>query len=292
MRATLATVAVASALLVAAAATTTAIAQDGGDAGKASPATSDEALIERLVTLEEQLPVLPPTSVELDEDTTWGELQGDFFSAATELELISADARQLFADADDADGDAAGAVAAVARSYLELGQGFAFLADYEEFDLERPLGTFDADGVATGADTATGLASTGLSMVETARVRALAGYSVLRDTGGADDAAKGLFAAAFDDAEQFLDVTRPQIHEMVSLPSVGVLVAVERFQPGPDDAHATDAEYVCLDRVDYPETAEDAAEQLLTFLDEGLQLSESVDCPDFANSNEAVTSAA
>jgi hypothetical protein len=289
MRTTVATMSLAGLLALGALAGTAVATAQGGAEQSPSGGTSPEALVDRLVELERQLPPLPPgpEQVILDDETTFGDLQGDFFSAQSDLDLISDQARQLFVDADDADGPVADAVASVARSYLELQQGYRYLAGYKDYDLSRPLGESDDDGVATGADEAAGLAETGVRLVVNARLRAITGYDVLRDDAAADDTEKGLFDAAFRDAERFLLVTRPQLHELLSLPTVGLLVVIDRFDPLPGQAHAKDLRFVCVDRSAYPGTAEDVEAALLALFAEGLQPVSSSDCPALPEGNTA-----
>lgn len=289
MRATVATIALTAALAVGALASVTVAGAQDDDEPEAGGATP-EALIDRLVELERELPPLPPDDVVLDDETTWGEIQGDFFSARTDLELLEDRARQLFVDADDADGATAEAVAAVARGYLELQQGYRYLADYEGYDLALPVNETDTDDVATGADDAAGLAETGLSLVITARVRAIEGYDVLRDDSAADDTEKSLFDASFQATETFLEETRPQLHELLSRPTVGLLVVIDRFDPPPGIAHAKDMTVVCLDRDRYPSEAESLEDALVQLLSEGLEPTDAIDCPDLPSDSDVTVS--
>lgn len=283
MRAMVATVTL-SAVLAATLATavvTTATAQDAED--EAPPqGTSDEALVDRLVDIERTLPELPPAGADVSEDETFGELEGDFLGARTELELVSDEARQLFTAADDADGAVAEAVAAVARSYLRLEEAYDYLARYQDHDLERSLGTTDDDDVATGADVAAGYVETGLGLVDLARVDALAGYGFLRDSEAADDAEKNLFDAAYVDTQDYLTTIRPETHTLVSASSTAVLVAVERFEDeGTDQARARDVSYVCVPRDQYPFESPDPMVALSELLaSDEVDLLPTADCPD------------
>ena len=106
MRAMVATVALSGVLAagLAAMAVLPATAQDDG-ADETTPTTgaAPEDLVARLVDIERGLPALPPSAVVVDPDETFGQLEGDFIGALTELELVTDQARQLFIDADEAD---------------------------------------------------------------------------------------------------------------------------------------------------------------------------------------------
>lgn len=284
MRAMVATVTL-SAVLAATLATavgTTATAQDADEEEAPAQGSSDEALVDRLVDIERTLPELPPSGADVSEDETFGELQGDFLGAQTELELISDEARQLFTAADDAEGAVAEAVAVVARSYLRLEEAYDYLARYEDHDLDRSLGTSDDDDVATGADEAAGYVEAGLGMVDLARVDALAGYGFLRDSEAADDAEKSLFDAAYVDTQDYLTTIRPETHTLVSASTTAVLVAVERFEAEADDqARARDVSYVCVPRAQYPYESPDPMVALAELLaSEEIDLLPTADCPD------------
>jgi hypothetical protein len=231
MRAMVATMALSGLLAtgLAAMAVTSATAQDAEDSAP-SGGVSAAGLVDRLVEIERDLPSLPPTAAVVDDEETFGQLEGDFLGALTELELVSDQARQLFVDADEADGPVADAVALVARGYLRLEEAYTYLSRYEDYDLARPVDSTDADGVATGADTAAGLVEPGIALIDLARTDALLGYGTLRDSEAADDAEKGLFDAAYRDTQQYLTTLRASTHTLVSASSTAVLVAVQRFE--------------------------------------------------------------
>lgn len=291
MRAMVATVTLTGLLAaaLATAAVTAATAQDATEEESAPQGTSDEALVDRLVDLERELPELPPTAAVVSEDETYGELEGDFLGARTELELVSDEARQLFVAADDADGEVAEAVAVVARSYLRLEQAYDHLSRAEEFDLDRSLDSTDDDDVATGADPAAGHVETGLELVDLARIDALAGYGVLRDSAAADDSEKDLFDGAYVATQQYLTTIRPETHTLVSASSTAVLVAVERFEADtPDEARARAVTYVCVPRSDYPDDSPTPMAALAELLaGDAVELLPTADCPDLpAPANE------
>lgn len=291
MRAMVATVTLSGVLAagLAATAVTTATAQDADDDPEPT-GVSDGDLVDRLVDIERGLPQLPPTDVVIDPDATFGQLEGDFLGAETELGLVSDQARQLFIDADEADGEVAEAVAVVARGYLRLEEAYGYLSRYESHDLARPVGATDTDEVATGADTAAGLAEAGLDLVELARMDALLGYGVLRDSTAADDAEKALFDAAYTETQRYLTTTRPEARTLVSASSTAVLFAVERFEAAaPSEARARDVTYVCVPRHLYPYDSPDPVVALAALLASGdLELLPTADCPDLPSPENVV----
>lgn len=293
MRAMVATVTLSGVLAAGLATTaiTTATAQDA-DEGAEPTGVSDGDLVDRLIDIERGLPALPPSNVTLDPDETFGQLEGDFLGAETELGLVSDQARQLFIDADEADGEVAEAVAIVARGYLRLEQAYGYLARYESHDLARPVGATDGDDIATGADTAAGLAEAGLDLVHLARMDALLGYGVLRDATAADDAEKALLDQAYGDTQRYLTTIRPQAHTLVSASSTAVLFAVERFETDvPSEARAKDVTYVCVPRHQYPYDSPSPVVAVAALLASGeLDLVPTADCPDLPSADNVVGS--
>lgn len=297
MRAMVATVACCGLLAsgLAVSAVTAATAQDEAEEPTTS-GSSDEALVDRLVEIERGLPALPPGpgDVVLDPEETFGVLEGDYLGALTELELVSEQARQLFVDADEADGAVADAVALVARGYLRLEEAYGYLASYQDHDLVRPVGATDDDGVATGADTAAGYVEPGVALLDLARMDSLLGYGTLRDTEAADDAEKGLFDAAYRDTQQFLTTTRPETHHLVSASTTAVLVAIDRFEgAAPSEPRAREVSYVCIPRELYPSDSPDPLVALAGLLaGEELELVPTGDCPDLPSEENVVTTQA
>ena len=272
------------ALLAAALGTQVALAQ-GDDAATDTP---DGELLDRLGDLEPTLPGLLPTGVELDEDETWGTLDGDFGGAAATLDTVADDLRSLFRDADDSEGTVAEAVSNVARGWLDLGEGYDALSEWEAHDLAFPLDAEDDAGVATGADEVRGDAERGLRHVLRAHQRLLVGYVALREEGAAEDAG---VQAALDgraaDVEDFDEVTRPELHRLLSLSTTMVLRPADRFEtdaPGVE-ARARAMTVTCFDREAYLEMLQDAddpgdlpsPEEISELVGAG---DERIDCPD------------
>ncbi|MEX1177851.1 MAG: hypothetical protein WEB09_05270 [Nitriliruptor sp.] len=228
----------------------------------APQATGDDALLERLADLEPTLPPAPaPTAVEIDDEATWGSIDGDITGAAAILGTLQPELLSLYVDADDADGPVADAVAEVTRGWLDLQQGLDQLAIWEGADLIFPIDASDDDEVATDADELRGRAETGLRLVLDARQRHLDGYTTLREVGAAEPAAQSRFDARAADAETFDQDLRPLVRRLLSLRSTQVLVPVERFEtsaPGVD-ARARSMRVTCVDRDAYLESGPDAA---------------------------------
>lgn len=293
MRAMVATVALSGVLAagLAAAAVTSATAQDAEEEPPAA-GSDPEALVDRLVEIERELPTeLPPSQVIVDPETTFGQMEGDFVGAVTQLELVSDQARQLFIDADSADGEVAEAVALVARGYLRMEEAFTYLARFEEFDLARPVDVTDDDGVATGADTASGLVMAGVDLLDLARMDSLLGYGLLRDSEAADDAEKSLFDAAYVDTQQYLTRVRPEAHTMISASSTAVLVAVSRFEDAAvGEPRAREVTYVCVPRNLYPVDSPEPTVALAALLaGEEMNLIPTEDCPDLPSAENVVS---
>ena len=270
------------ALLAAALGTQVASAQ--GDDATGAP---DSELLERLDDLEPTLPDALPTDVEIEEDETWGTLDGDFGGAAATIDTVADDLRGLFRDADDAEGTVAEAISNVARGWLDLNEAYDALAEWEAHDLAFPLETEDDQGVATSADEVRGDAERGLRHVLRGQQRLLAGYVALREEGPAEDAAaQARLDGRAAEAEEFDAETRPLVHRLLSLSTTMVLRPADRFEtdaPGVE-SRARSMTITCFDREAYLELQQDAnagdqpsPEELSALVDAG---QERIDCPD------------
>ena len=253
-----------------------ALAQSDGDTPTGSSPTE---LLERLDALEDDLPEqLPPAGVELDQEATWGELQGDATSVRAVLDTLEPDLRQLFIDADDADGDVADGVALVARGWLDVWTGTTSIAAAEGADLAFPIGTTDAQGVATGADEFRGEIEIGLELLLSAHDRLLAGYVLLEEVGEAELDAQLRIDERANQARAYDAELRPLVVTMLSQPSTSVLVPVERFvtdAPGVD-SRAGSLSVVCVDRAAVEELGGVVTPEVLAELEEV----DRVDCTD------------
>jgi len=205
-----------------------AVAQQDEEPPTAS--ASEEELVERLGDLEGALPdTIVPTDVVIDDEQTWGSLEGDPAGVNAVLDTVEGDLRTLFIDADDASGEIADAVALVARGWLDIWHGTEELALAESHDLAFPLDA-DADGVATDADELRGRMQAGLGLILQGQGRLLEGYTVLREAAPGPAEVQAQFDSRAVAAEDFDTDLRPQIHVMISERSTSVWVAVERFE--------------------------------------------------------------
>lgn len=253
-----------------------AVAQsDDASATGATP----EALLERLDALEADLPTdAPPLGAELSADETWGTLEGDATSVRAILDTLEPDLRQLFIDADDADGDVADGVALVARGWLDLWTGTTAVAVAESADLAFPIGTTDDAGVATGADELRGQIEVGLDLLLQGRARHLEGYVLLRDLGEAPLDAQLRIDERARGAEEYDAEVRPLITRLLSDPDPSVLVTTERFEtdaPGVR-SRATSMTVVCVDREALEELGGTASVEVLAQLEDV----DRIDCED------------
>lgn len=262
-------------LAVAGFSVTVALAQEDG----APSGTDDASLLERLDALEDVLPATPPPSdVTVTANETGGQLSADGASTRAVLDTIEADLRRLFVDADDADGEVADAVAMIAMGWLDLWQGSAHLQAAETNDLAFPIETFDAEGVATGADELRGEVETGLALVLQGRDRLHRGYGTLRALQPADDLAVQVRFDARAAAEEDFDTDlRPLVHRLLSLPATTVVASTDRFRseaPGVD-ARARSMTITCVDREALDAAGGVASDELLAEL-----AADRIDCPD------------
>jgi len=250
----------------------------------ATTGTTPDALLERLDDLEADLPGNPPPlGAVLSADTTWGTVQGDATSARAVLDTLEPELRQLFIDADDADGDVAEGVALVARGWLDIWTGTTALAVAESADLAFPIGTTDELGVATGADELRGQIEVGLDLLLQGRARHLAGYGLLSELGEAPLEAQLRLDDRAGAAETFDAEVRPLLTRLLSQPDPSVLVTTDRFDtdsPGVR-SRATAMTVVCVDREALEELGGTASEEALAQLEDV----DRIDCEDLPGSD-------
>ncbi|MFO7779099.1 MAG: hypothetical protein R6V28_12160 [Nitriliruptoraceae bacterium] len=241
--------------------------------------SSPDALLERLDALEVDLPsAVPPVAVDLSANSTWGDLQGDATSVRAILDTLEPELRQLFIDADDAEGDVADGVALAARGWLDVWTGTTSIAVAESADLAFPIGTTDATGVATGADELRGPIEVGLELLLQGQARHLEGYGLLRELAEAPLDAQLRLDDRASDAEAFDEQVRPAVVDMLSQPSPSVLVPTDRFEtdaPGVR-SRATSLSAVCVDREALEELGGTATDEVL----EQLEAVDRADCED------------
>lgn len=239
-------------LMVAALGGTVRAAQDQADA-------SDDALVDRLVAIEDRasgVPFLPQVTV--SDDESFGTLSGDFVGARVTLDQLDDDLGALVANAADASGEVADAVAAVTSAYRTMLEGYTFLEAYERSLLVAP----DGD-VEDGGDEARGPAENGLVLLLDALADFHDGYRVLRDTEAAAEV-RSLFELRFEEVRTAARTDGQAARLALSLPSTELLVAVDRFDPiGADGDASRTVRYTCVAREDYLATrSADPAEEV------------------------------
>lgn len=226
----------------------------GAGALAARQGVDPSALVDRLVELEQGLPALPPEMPEdvvLSGDTTWADLTGDFVGTEVALEGLVEQARTLFIEADDVDGDAAQAVADAARSVLTFHQAYTHLAAWESHDLGLPVGTPTGTQASTFADELYGEAEVGLRLLMDAHARRLEAYRVLRDAEAASAEAKNHFDVQFRAERAFAGEVLPRVRRTLSEETTRLVAVTDRFRATGQQARAQSLTVVCLDREAY-----------------------------------------
>lgn len=270
-----------------------ATAQEDDAAPVEASASTPEALIADLAELEVMLAGAGDLSVEVAADATsvsqGGRLTGDFVGASVLYESVHDRVLNLYVSADESPGPVAAAVADAARSILLAEESLQKLAEFEDYDLGRALGSVDTQSVATGADPALGLLEGALAAYESSQVRAFGAYDVLQNAPEAASAEQDLFALRRDEVGRFLDDTLADIRAYLGRPTTAVLSYSSRFEGANGEARARSLQYVCIDRNLYEiadpdtNTLPDDAEFMLY----GSPL-EAGDCPDLPDENTRV----
>ncbi|MFP4635392.1 MAG: hypothetical protein ACLFRD_05995 [Nitriliruptoraceae bacterium] len=282
---TLGLVAVAGVLAVLGVTAAAAQSDDDGDATDGDP---PDELLTRLGELEADLPEDGPVGdVVLEEDVTWGELVGDATSVRSQLDTLEPELRSLFIDADEAEGDVAEAVAAVARGWLDHWTGAASIATAESHDLDFPVDTTDDLDVATGADELRGSIEVGMELALRGHARHLAGYGDLRELDEAEPELQSRLDERAEAAETYDAEVRPRAVLMLSQQTTSVMVPVTRFESGAPgvESRASSVEVVCVDRQQLEELGGVVTEETLPELepvdrDDCPQLPDPLDGPD------------
>lgn len=260
VRRTLLVVTTAGSLAVASLAGTVAFAQQEGPAPSG---VTDDALLERLDALEQDLPGdVAPTGVSIERtgeegDATGGTFDGDVTGQAAIIDTLAGDLTSLYVDADDGTTAVADAVADVARGWLDLGEGSTQLAVWEGHDLQFPLDASDDEDVAAGADELRGRVEAGMRLVLGAQRRNLGGYVALRDLGQAEPAAQTRFDARASSAVAFDEQLAPRLRQLLSLRTTQVLATTDRFEtsaPG-SESRARSMTVTCIDREAYADAS-------------------------------------
>ncbi len=228
-----------------------AAAQQHENEGEPDEAAPVDELIVRLDDIERVLPDgILPVGFELDPPLGIDTTGGDALALRRQLDVLEPQLRELFNDADDARTPIGDAVALVARGWLDIWRAATLLTEVEDHDLAFPIGTSDADGVATGADELRLLLEAGIDLILAGHERHLEGYPALREIGAAEPAAQARFDRRAGTTEDFDADIRPLLLRLVGRSSTSVIVPVERFasaEPGVDP-RASSVEIACVDR--------------------------------------------
>lgn len=260
-----------------------ATADDDGVTAQPVQDVASPELLARLGELEPQLPdEVLPVSVTFVDDEAWGTVEGDAGSLRAVLDTLEPELRRLFVDADEAGGPVGDAVSLVARGWLDVWQGAISLSRWETHDLAFPIGTFNADGVATGADEIRGQAEAGFALILDGRERHLEGYVALSELGEADPPVQALFDARAVEAETFDTQVRPLVTRLLSRLSPTVIAVVDRFDtPSPGiEPRAGALTLVCLDRDALSEATGTATPEVIPEV--AARTPDRIDCPDVA----------
>lgn len=254
-------------------------------------ASTDAELVDKLVAIEDQaagVPVFPQVTVSADE--TFGTLSGDFVGARASLDLVTDDLTELVAQASDATGEVADAVAAVASAYRTMHEGYTSLETYERSILAGSAADDASDDELTdvGAEEARGAAETGLVLLMDALSGFHEGYGVLRDAEAAADV-RSLFELRFLEVQTAAQTDGDSARLALSLPTTELLVPVSRFDPtGAEGDRARTVRYACVERDGYLAGRSDDPATELTIPEEDPDGLEFPDCPELTSDNLVV----
>lgn len=228
-----------------------AIAVEGdGDGDEVAVTGADQEMVDRLLSLHDELPELVPTEADLAANQLDPVLLGSFTTARSTLDRLEDDIRQLFIDGDRAGTAVGDAVAAVARGLLIERQGLIVLEESDGSTNPRPLDSSNArteDGIAIDADGLLGLEAVGIDLLVQARDLQRAGYDVLADVESADPA----FAQRLDELLTHENEVGVVLRIVTSAASDELLVPTDRYDAPIGVPRATSVTYVCVDRERY-----------------------------------------
>lgn len=223
----------------------------GEPAAEAAPATAADAeLVATLVAVHEDLPTLADDFVTIGEDGVWTARSGDFADALVALNTVADRLRSVFVAADEAQGPVADAVARDAAALLAVRHAVESLATYESHDLAYPVDGTDAHGATSSADSARGLAETGLRLLLDARAERLDALSTLVASDALNDAQRDALTEALGHELGFHADERFDFHTALALPAPREVVTVERFTsaaPG-EESRARSLVVQCVER--------------------------------------------
>lgn len=228
-----------------------AIAAEGdGDGDEVAVTGADQALVDGLLALQDDLPELVPTAAQLAANEIDPVLLGSFTTARSTLDRLEDDIRALFIDGDAAGTAVGDAVAAVAQGLLIERQAHIVLEQGDGSTNPRPLDSSNArddDGIAIDADGLLGLETTGIDLLLQARDLQRAGYEVLATVEAADAA----FADRLAELRAYEDEVAVTLRIVTSADTDELLVPATRWDAPIGVARATSVTYVCVDRAAY-----------------------------------------
>lgn len=228
-----------------------AIAAEGdGDGDDIAVTGADQALVDGLLALQDDLPELVPTAAQLAANEIDPVLLGSFTTARSTLDRLEDDIRALFIDGDAAGTAVGDAVAAVAQGLLIERQAHIVLEQGDGSTNPRPLDSSNArddDGIAIDADGLLGLETTGIDLLLQARDLQRAGYEVLATVEAADAA----FADRLAELRAYEDEVAVTLRVVTSADTDELLVPATRWDAPIGVARATSVTYVCVDRAAY-----------------------------------------
>jgi len=231
-----------------------ALAADG-DGDAIAVTGDDQALMDRLVAIQGDLPDLLPTEADIAANQLDPVLLGSFTSARSTFDRLEDDIRQLFIDGDEAGTAVGDAVAGVARGLLIERQAYLVLEESDGSTNPRPLDSSNArteDGLAIDADGLLGLESVGIDLLIEARDLQRAGYEVLGDVEAADPS----FAARLAELQAYQDEVEVTLRVAASRATDELLVPAGRYDAPIGVPRAVSVSYVCVDREQYRELAD------------------------------------
>lgn len=220
---------------------------DGEEADAIAVSDEDQALVDALLALQDDLPELLPSEAQLAANDLDPVLFGSFTSARSTLDRLEDDIRQLFIDGDEAGTAVGDAVSAVARGLLMERQGYLVLEESDGSTNPRPLDSSnaqDSDGIAIDADGLLGLETIGVDLLLEGRELQRAGYDVLADIEGGDPA----LADRLEELRAYEDEVGVTLRVVTSDSGDELLVPAARYDAPIGVARATSVSYVCVDR--------------------------------------------
>lgn len=232
----------AGAVLVAAA-----VALSGLPGTSSLPSAAQNAegdLVDRLLDIVEQVPIIQPDNILVADLTLERELLGDFIADHRTLAELHDDALQLFVDGDEAGGELGDAVGDAARAVLMLEEGYERWAALE---LVVPFEAFDDLEVAIGTDPARSLAEQGVDLVQEGQARLAAAYLRLQPLELSAEQETRLDGVVVE-ARAYQARIEPALRDYARDFTTQELLEFERFSGTAGTAPARAVTYLCIPR--------------------------------------------